>query len=174
MAITLRVEKTGRSPAYLSVLGFFFGLCALVAILKTGIDTYQEAKHAKWPSAMATITHETVRKIPAGSKGEWFIEFALRYSVDGEVLTADTHSLGGAFWEEGAMRRWASRHPPGTTLPIRYDPEDHNAVLPDAGDMPESGPQVADDLRMIVFFSVMSIALITFGRALQRKQLKPV
>lgn len=174
MAIALNVEKTGQSPAYLSVLGFFFGLCAFVAILKTGIDTYQESKHAKWPSTVATITHETVRKIHAGSRSEWFVEFALRYSVDGEELTSNVHSRGGAFWEEGTMRRWASHHPPGTSLAIRYDPQHHNTVVPDAGDMPESGPQVPDDLRMILFFLVLSLVLITFGPALQRRQLKPV
>jgi hypothetical protein len=142
-------------------------------VVKTVIDAYQEHKHAEWPSAVATITQETVRKIPAGSRGEWYIEFTLRYSVDGKDLTSNTHSRGGAFWEESSMRRWASRHPPGTLLPIRYDLEHPNTVVPDAGDMPESGPQVPDDLKAILLASALSIILLTIDRVIERKQLKP-
>lgn len=152
---------------WLRLIGFFLGVCALVAPVKTGVNTYQENVHAKWPSAVATITQQTVRKIPAGSHGEWYIESLLRYSVDGEELTSSTHSGGGAFWEEFSMRRWASRHPSGTSLPIRYDPQHHNTIVPDAGDMPESGPQVSDDLKTILIFLLPSIALVTTSRVLR-------
>jgi len=173
MTISLRHGKSGQKvtlAGWLRLLGFFFGVCALVAIVKTVIDTYQESEHAKWPSVAATITQQTVRKIPAGSHGEWYIESVLRYSVDGEELTSSTHSGGGAFWEEFSMRRWASRHPPGTSLPIRYDPQHHNTVVADAGDMPESGAQVPGDLKMILIFLLPSIALVATGRVLQRRQ----
>src|SRR5579862_5631433 len=96
---------------YLSALGFLSGVCALVAIVKTPIDAYQENKHAAWPSVVATITQQTLRKIPAGSRGEWYIESTLRYNIDGEELTSNTRSRGGSFWEESSMRRWASQHP---------------------------------------------------------------
>jgi hypothetical protein len=173
MTISLRYRKSGQKgtlAGWLRLIGFFLGVCALVAIVKTGINTYQESEHAKWPSVVATITQQTVRKIPAGSHGEWYIESVLRYGVNGEELTSSTHSGGGAFWEEFSMRRWASRHSPGTSLPIRYDPQHHDIVVPDAGDMPESGPQVPDDLKMILIFLLPSIALVTTGRMLQRRQ----
>jgi Protein of unknown function (DUF3592) len=174
MAITFRVQKSGRPPRYLSVFVFFFALCALVMIVKTGIDTYPENKQSKWPSAVATITRQTVQKIPAGSRGEWYIESVVRYSVDGEELTSSTRSHGGAFWEESSMRRWASRHPPGTSLPIRYDPQLHTTVVLEAGDMPESGPQAPDDLKAILLFSALSITLIIIGRWLQHRQVEPL
>jgi hypothetical protein len=170
MTISLRYNKSGQKvtlAGWLRLIGFFLGVCALVAIVKTGINTYQESEHAKWPSVVATITQQTVRNIPAGSHGEWYIESVLRYSVDGEELTSSTHSGGGAFWEEFSMRRWASRHPPGTSLPIRYDPQHHNTIVPDAGDMPESGPQVSDDWKTILIFLLASIALVTTGRVLR-------
>jgi Protein of unknown function (DUF3592) len=173
MTISHRYEKSGQKvtlAGWLRLIGFFLGVCALVAIVKTSICTYQESEHAKWPSVVAIITQQTVRKIPAGSHGEWYIESVLRYSVNGEELTSSTHSGGGAFWEELSMRKWASRHPPGTSLPIRYDPQHHDTVVPDAGDMPESGPQVPDDLKMILIFLVPSITLVTTGRMLQRRQ----
>jgi hypothetical protein len=70
------------------------------------------------------------------------------------------------------MRRWASRHPPGTPLPIRYDPQHHNIVVPEAGDMPDSGPQALDDLKAVLLFSALAVILVILGRLLQRRQLE--
>jgi hypothetical protein len=173
MTIPLKYTRSDQKvtlAGWLRLLGLFLGVCALVAIVKAAIDTYKESEHAKWPSVVATITQQTVRKIPAGSRGEWYIESVLRYSIDGEELTTSTRSGGGAFWEEFSMRRWASRHPPGTSLPIRYDPQHHNIVVADAADMPESGPQAPGDLKMILVFVLPSIALLTTSRMLQRRQ----
>jgi hypothetical protein len=175
MAITLRYEKSSRSRslAYL-VFGFLFGLVALIMILKTPIDAYRERQQAKWPSEVATITQQVVRKY-SGRQDVWRIESEVRYSVDGEVLASSIHSgVSGSMTKQRAMRGWVSQHPPGTSLPIRYDPRHHNIVVLDAGDIPESGSQVPGDMLMLLSFSVLSITLITIGRMLQRRQPKPV
>jgi hypothetical protein len=172
MAITFGLRKSGGSPEYVSLLGYFFGLFAAVMLVAAGMDAYQDNLHAKWPVAVATIALETVRKIPAGSRGEWFIELALRYRVDGKELTSSARSRGGAFWEEFSMRRWASRHPPGTSLPIRYDPQNHNSIVPDAVDMPESGPQALADLTATFLLSALSFILIFIGRRRQQRQVE--
>ncbi len=175
IALAFRLGRSGRPGGYLSALAFLFLVCTLVIIVKTAMDAYHEKQHAAWPMVVATITKQTVRKIPAGSRGEWYIESALRYKVDGEELTASTRSRGGAFWEESSMRRWSSQHPPGTTLLIRYDPQHRDSVAlnPDANDMPESGPQVPGDLKALLLFSFLSMALIAIG-VLQRRKVKPV
>ena len=67
------------------------------------------------------------------------------------------------------MRKWVARHQPGTYLAIRYDPQHLDIAIPDAGDMPESGPEAPDDLKMFLIFLLPCIALITAGRALQRR-----
>lgn len=152
MAIGIKLEKSGGSPGFLSVFGFFFSLVGMVMIVKTVIDAYRENRSANWPTAAATITQETLQKIHAGSRGEWYIELALRYTVDGKDVASRAHSLGGAPWEESSMRHWVSRHPPGTSLPIRYDPRKPNTVVLDARDMPESGPQVQGDLKAVLLF----------------------
>ena len=155
------------------MLGFILGVCALVAIVKTAVDTYQESKQSKWPITNATITYQTVREAiePKNYVKVWYIQSELRYSVDGEELTSTIRSRVTRSTEErGMMRRWASQHQPRTSLPVRYDPQHHNTVVPDAGDMPESGPQAPDDLNMILIFLLPSIALIAIGRALQRRQ----
>ncbi len=122
---------------------------------------------------VATITQQVVRKY-TGRHDVWRIESEVCYSLDGEKLTSNIHSRVGGFTELKAMRGWASQHQPGTSLPVRYDPQHHNTVVPDAGDMPESGTQVPDDLKTILIFVPLSIAFVTIGRVLQRKQLKPV
>jgi hypothetical protein len=105
-----------------------------------------------------------------GRDHAWRIESEVRYMVDGEELTSNIHSGIGGFSEERAMRMWASKHAPPTSLPIRYDPQHHNIAVPDAEDMPESGPQVPDDLKGVLLFSLLSIACITIGRVVQRRR----
>jgi hypothetical protein len=174
MAITLRYEKSGqsRSLVYL-VFGFSFGLVALIMILKTPIDVYRESQQTKWPTVVATITQQTVRR--TYNRGyQWYIETEVRYTVDSEELASSIHSGVGSSGEERNMYGWASQHPPGTSLPIKYDPRHHNTIILDAGDMPESGSEVRGDVLMLLSFLVLSITLITIGRVLQRRQLKPV
>jgi hypothetical protein len=170
MAITLRYEKSTQSWSlvYL-VFGFSFGLVALIMILKTPIDAYRESQQAKWPSVVATITQQTVRR--TYSRGyQWHIETEVRYTVDGEELTSSIHSRVASSGEERDMYRWASQHPPGTPLPLRFDPQQHNMVVLDGGDMPQSGSQVPGDLQMLLIFLVLSVTLITIGRVLQRRR----
>jgi hypothetical protein len=151
------------------MFGFLFGVVALVMIVKTPIDVYRESQQAKWPSVVATITQQTVRR--TYSRGyQWHIETEVRYAVDGEGLTSSIHSRVASSGEERDMYRWASQHPPGTPLPLRYDPQHHNMVVLDGGDMPESGSQVQGDLQMLLIFSVLSVTLITIGRVLQRRR----
>jgi hypothetical protein len=173
MVITLKLEKSGRSFGYLSILGFLFVFVTLIMIGKTAADAYRESRQVKWPGVVATITQQVVRKY-SGRQDVWRIELEVRYSVNGETLTSDIHSRVGDSTEIRAMRTWASQHQPGTPLPGRYDPAHHNIVVPDAGDMPESGPQVPDDLIMVLIFLLLSAALITIGRVLKRRQTNPV
>src|ERR1700739_2331845 len=63
MAIALRLGRSGQPVGYRSVLSFLFVLFSLVMVVKTAIDTYQEHKHAEWPSVVATISQETVRTL---------------------------------------------------------------------------------------------------------------
>ena len=172
MAITFKLEKSSRSYGYLSVLGLVFFLGTLVMIVKTATDTYRESKQAKWPRVVATITQQAVRKY-SGRHDVWRIESEVSYSVGDEKLTSNIHSRVGSFTEVRAMRNWASHHQPGTPLPVRYDPQYHNTVVPDTGDMPESGSQVPDDLMAVLIFLLVSVTLVSIGRILQRRQLKP-
>jgi len=170
MAITLRYEKASGSWSLVpSVFGFAFGVVALLLIVKIRIDVYRENKQAKWPSVVATITQSTVRK--SYHKGyEWHIETEVRYLVDGKEQTSSIHSRVASSGDEREMYQWASQHPPGTPLPIRYDPEHHDTVVPDARDMPETGSQVLGDWQMLLIFSVLSVTLIAIGRVLRGRR----
>jgi hypothetical protein len=169
MAIALRLGKSGRPVGYVSLLGLLLALCTLVMIVKAPIDAYEENKHEKWPAVLAAIQQQTVRK--TYHRGyEWQIETEVRYTVDGEELTSSIHSRVASSGEERDMYRWASQHPPGTPLPLRYDPQHHDMVVLDGGDMPESGSQVPGDLQMLLIFSVLSVTLLTIDRVLQRRR----
>jgi hypothetical protein len=164
MTMTIRLEKSGRSMGYLRVLGSLCILCALGTLVKTGIDIDQEKKHARWPSAVATITQRSVREFMNGRDHAWRIDCQVRYTAGGKELTSDIHSGIGGFLDERAMRQWASQHPAGTPLPIRYDPGHYNIVVPDIGAMPETGTQVRSDVKAVLFFCIVSIILLTISR----------
>ena len=170
MEFTLRNEKSSQSWSLIYlVFGFSFGLVALIMILKAPIDAYRESRQAKWPSVVATITQQSVRR--TYSRGyQWHIETEARYRVDGEELTSNIHSRVASSGKERNMYRWASQHPPGTPLPLRVDPQHHNIVVLDGGDMPESGSQVQEDLQILLIFLALSVVLITIGRVLQRRR----
>jgi hypothetical protein len=158
-----RIMVTGSS-----VFGFAFGVVALLLIVKIPIDVYRENEQAKWPIVVATITQSNVLR--TYHKGyEWHIETEVRYLVDGKEQTSSIHSRVASSGEEREMYQWASQHSPGTSLPIRYDPEHHDTVVPDAGEMPETGSQMLGDWQMFLIFSVLAATLIIIGRVLQRR-----
>jgi Protein of unknown function (DUF3592) len=172
MTISLKYGKSGpvTFPFQLRVLGFLLGLCAIVAVVKTASDTYQESKNAKWPSVIATITQQSIQQSFEGRYNTisvWHIESNLRYRIDGQEVTSSIRSRTGSSEQRSLMRGWASQHPPGTPLPVRYDPQHPKTVVPDGGDMPQSGPQALDDLKLSLLFLLVSIALVTAGRMLQ-------
>lgn len=170
MAITLRRGKSSGSWPFVSfVFGFAFGFVALLLIVTIPLDVYRENKQAQWPSVLATITQSNVLK--TYRKGyEYRIEAGVRYLVDGKEQASSIHSRVASFGDEREMYRWVSQHPPGTPLPIRYDPDRHDTVVPDAGDMPETGSQVPGDSQMLLLFSALSAALIAIGRVLRGRQ----
>jgi hypothetical protein len=172
LGITLRYEKSSRPAGYAifaSLLGYVFVFCSLVLIVKIPFDIVKESKQSNWPTAVATIEQRAVQRTYRRGY-EWHIETEVRYTVDGEEMTSSIRSRVGSYGEEQGMYRWASQHPPGTPLPLRYDPQRHNMVVLDGGDMPESGSQVQGDLQMLLIFSVLSVTLITIGRVLQRRR----
>lgn len=155
----------------LLVVGSLLGLCSLTTCVRTVIDAYRENDEAKWPRVIATITRQAVGESFVGrykSRSVWYIQSELRYSVGGQELTSSVRSRTSSS-QNAPMRKWVARHQPGTYLAIRYDPQHHDTAIPDAGDMPESGPEAPDDLKMFLLFLLPSIALITAGRALQRR-----
>jgi hypothetical protein len=143
-------------------------------IVKTAVDTYQENRHAKWPTVTATITQQAVRHFMNGRDEAWRIESEVRYTVEGVEMTANFHSGIGNLLEERAMRTWAAQHPPGTSLLVRYDPQHHDRIIPDAGAMPGSEPQVPDDLKGTILFFILTTACIIIGRVPQRGKVEPV
>ena len=171
MAIELRYQRSSRPSGYAmfaSLIGYILVFCCMVLIVKTPLDIYKEKKQAQWPSVLATIEQRTVQR--TYSRGyQWHIETEVRYTVDGEELTSTLHSRTASFGEKQAMYQWASQHPPGTPLPLRYDPQHHNMVVSDGGNMPASGSQVPGDWQMLLIFSVLSVTLIAIGRVLRRQ-----
>ena len=172
---TLSLQHPKSEPVGLAfrllVVGFLLGLCAQATCVKTAVDAYKENAEAKWPRVIATVTRQAIGESFVGryhDRSVWYIQSGLRYSDRGQELTSSVRSRTSSS-ERAAMRKWVARQQPGTFLAIRYDPRHHDIAIPDAEDMPESGPEAPDDLKMFLLFLLPSIALITAGRTLQRR-----
>lgn len=173
MGIAIRMEKSAQPPSYLSIVGWVLAFAAVVFMIKLPIDAYRESRIARWPGVVATVTQQSVQRIPSGRNTAWRIEGVVRYSIAGETRTSGIRSRVGGFDDRRAMREWVSRHGPGSSMPVRYDPQHPEMVVADGGDMPESGPQVPDDLMAVALLSLLSVVLITAGRALQSRSTPP-
>jgi len=170
MGVSIRVGKSTRSPGYLGIFGGVLAFAALVFLIKLPIDASRESRIAKWPTISATVSQMSVRRFQSGRDTAWRIEGLVRYSIPGETLTSSIRSRAGGIDERRAMREWVSRHGPGTSLPVRYDPQSPDVVAPGGGDMPESGSQVPDDEIALAVLALLSVTLITIDRALQRNR----
>jgi hypothetical protein len=171
MAFTLKLEQAKRPVSTLRILGFILVFCTLVMMIKLAIDKNRETTRASWRTAEAIIRRQNVREFMNGRHQAWRIESEVTYPVGDTTLTTVVQSGIGEYLEERTMHRWASQHPPGTTLFIRYDPEHPATAVPDTvSGMPESGPQVPEDVKGILLFMLLSLAAFTAARWFRPRQ----
>jgi hypothetical protein len=168
MGVAVRVDKSPRFPGLVGIAGWVLAFAAFVFLIKTPIDAFRESRIAKWPSVTATVIRLSLRRYWTRHETSWRIEGLVRYRIAGEVLTSSIQSRTGGLDVQRAMREWVARHGPGTSFPVRYDPQHEDTVVPYGGDMPESGPQVPNDVIWLVVLSLLSAGLITGGRVLRR------
>lgn len=64
------------------------------------------------------------------------------------------------------MRAWVGRHPAGTSMVVRYDPNHPTTVVLTETDMPSAGPRTPNNLKLLLIASAASAALVTIARRL--------
>ena len=143
----------------------------------------------RWPVTTATVEScDLHRDYPFRSDGGgivFWIACKVAYTVDGTGRTATLTStsrhagrsgtyitFGGGpvvtVRPETLLRAWINRHPPATTLPLRYDPADPSApTFIGVDDVVDVDP-VPGTVTGVLVFTAIAVGLALLGRILAR------
>jgi len=179
-----------RTSGVLTLLAYFVAFCAiLLAVAAIGRRHHRDQVLAHWPTTAATIEScDLHRDYPFRSDGGgivFWIACKVAYTVEGKGLTATLTStsrhagrsgtyitLGGGpvvtVRPEPLLRGWIKRHPPGTTLTLRYDPADPSApTFTGVDDVVDVDP-VPGTVTGVIVFTAIAAGMALLGRVLAR------
>ena len=159
-------------------LGLFAGLCTLFALVVTAGEAWQEHAQAQWPETIARVDRCYLHQTSTRRRDRYYIDCRLSYAVGTEQIAAHVYSANVPSREVpqyppnqiGPLEDWVDRHPAGTQMAVRYDPAKHNKVVLIATDMPRAGgPHTVNDLKLLGFFAVSSVLLLSLARVWRLK-----
>jgi|SRR5208282_1047853 len=168
-------QSTGRGLVLL-LLAFFgltAGLCTAFALVVTAAEAWTEHAQAQWPRATAHVQRCGLDIYIHRPESYW-IDCSVIYTVRGEDIVSHVHSLTTpaprrVIWQYPAgqfdlMQEWVDHHPEGTPIEVHYDPAKRSKAVLVVTDMPRGGPQTPNNLKLLGFFAVLSVVLLTLAR----------
>lgn len=156
-----------------ALLGAFAGLCTIFALVVTVAEAWEEHAEARWPETVARVDRCYLHQTSTGRRNQYYIDCLLSYEVSTEQIAAHVYSATVPSREVpqyppnqiGPLEDWVDVHPSGTSMAVRYDPAKHDKMVLVATDMPRaSGPHTANDLKLMGFFAVSSVLLLSLAR----------
>jgi Protein of unknown function (DUF3592) len=156
------------------IFALFTGLCTLFALVVTTGQAWEEHTHAQWPEVTAQVQRCGLDIYTHFHGTAYWINCSLSYQVRSEEFVSQVHSastpdprrvLGknpsAAF---DRMQAWVDAHPEGTSIRVHYNPANHaNTALVET-DMPGGGLRTPDNLKLLGFFAVSCIVMLTIAR----------
>jgi hypothetical protein len=156
-----------------TVLALFTGLCTLFASVVTAQQAWEEHTQAQWPEVVAQVQRCGLDLYTYKPHAYW-INCSISYQVRGVEITSRVHSRSfrapsGIVWESSPasarLKQWVDAHSQGTQIPVHYDlANPQKAVLSATTDMPLAGPRTPDNLKLLGFFGVSFIVMLTLAR----------
>jgi hypothetical protein len=130
--------------------------------------------HSRWPTTNAIIERSAIDlEHPFSRDGGgtvWYVDVALRLQGGSDpthtrIMSASTREQGGS----PEMRSWVTRHPAGSTLPVRVDPATgtHAELLDAEGLIMER--HVSSDLVLTGAALFVAVASTLLSLALRRQ-----
>ena len=163
----------GWITAVTALLGLFTGLCTLFALVVTAAQAWQEHTWTQWPETTAQILRCSLDIYRSRTESYW-INCSVSYLVHEEETAARIHSRSTpspqrVIWQYppaqfDRMQRWVDEHPPGTSIRVHYDPANHGKAVLVETDMPLGDLQTPNNLRLLGFFAVSCIVLVSIAR----------
>lgn len=151
-----------------AILGFFLAVCAVIAIVFTGIDEAIAMRHAKWHAATAMVRSSRVEEWKGFARDSnvptYRVEAKTVFLAERHIINARVTSGSVMKSRRAEMDAWVDAHPVGSLVKVRYNPaRPDEAELADPSPLPRSY-HPADDLRLAGIFGLASIALLITSR----------
>jgi len=162
---------------FVGLMGVFFGLCTIFALLVTAAEAWQEHRQAQWPEATARIQRCSVETHYSQRREYVQIECRISYLVGNEeivthVRSRSTASSRRALWEypaeqAGRMQEWVDAHRQGALTAVHYDPANHKNAALVATDMPLGGPRTPSNLKLLTIAAIACAVFLTIARLMR-------
>ena len=156
--------------------GFFAGLCTIFALVVTAAEGWSEHAQAQWPQTTARVQRCGL-DIYAHRQESYWIDCSVSYTVRGEDIVAHVHSRStpaprrvisqNPSEQFDEMQAWVDEHPEGTPIAVHYDPANHKKAVLVTTDMPLGGPRTPNNLKLLGFFAVSCVVLLTIARVVR-------
>lgn len=163
----------GRVLLLASFLGLFAGLCAVLALVVTAAQAWQEHAHAQWPETTAQVQRCGLA-IYTHKPESYRIDCSLSYQVRGEKIVSHLYSRSTpaprrVIWQYPPqqferLQEWVDAHPEGTPMTVHYDPASHGKAALVVTDMPSGGPRTPDNLRLLGIAAASCMVLTAIAR----------
>jgi len=153
--------------------GLFAGVGSLFALVLAAAVGWQEHSQAQWPEVKAQVQRCGLDIYTYRSQAYW-IDCRISYTVRGQEIVSRVHSrtipkpsrliLQYPPGQFDRMQAWVDEHPEGTPIKVHYDPTNPGRVALVETDMPRGGPQTPGILKLLGFFAVSCVVLLTIAR----------
>jgi len=151
----------------ISLVGLFAGLCTIFALVATIADAWREHNQQGWPVATATIQHCSLDPYLRKRVTYWHIACGIKYLANGEETITRIRSRNTVVEAEiHAMNRWIAQHGSGASMQIQYDSADATNAVLTATDMPEAGPRIPSNVRLLLIALAVCVVMLTTARLL--------
>lgn len=153
------------------------GLGTIFVGIVTAVQAWQEHAQQHWPTATAYVEQCAMVHVSTRRRLALHVRCRLRVDLGTEQPVAYLYSMNvppPEVWQYPPNQiapfiDWVNRHPAGTAIEVRYNPNRHTSVVPVTDPIPRAGPHTAGNLKLLAATSVSFVVLLIFFRAVLRK-----
>jgi hypothetical protein len=160
----------GARPA-LTWLLILFALCTAFGVVVTAMEAWQEHAQAAWPQVTATVDGSEMVKT-GSAPWQYYIRCRLKFVAGTQPYLATIYSRNVPPPDVSQYPPnqiapfidWVNAHPPGTPLPLRYDPAQPTKVVLVSGYMPGGGPHTPTNIKLTGYAAAGLLLLLIILR----------
>jgi hypothetical protein len=163
----------------LVVLALLTGACTIFALVVTAAQAWQEHAEKSWPEVTAHVDTCRFERNSTRGRHKLYIACRFTYEVGAEQNAISIYSTCFPAPEVAAyppnqqkpFEDWLDAHPPGTPIALRYDPANHKKAVISADFMPRGGPHTQNNIKLLTFFALSFIVLLSLTQLTRPRKL---